>query len=359
MPSDAVKIDIAYKRLSKRQYTSTLKKWHEEIPGKSFSIKFKDIWIDEISSTPPQLSTSTIQVVTDMILTEDVTVDNSLSWVACTIPGNISTRVGDFIQPDKDLSQAYYVKLYDNNGTQIYVGDPVGWEFDYANGVLTFENRPTTFTPPFKISAYRYVGTVGGPDVFPEELSTTLDKSYDGTLGSGSGRIINVDFGPVTLAATNGSAALQINPVDYTPGSNLADGQIVNRGGILYIYDTTRVKWLSMMRQNVIFGAKRADGVYLNLSDFSSNMSGWPTLRDGAILGITAQSSGGYASKQFKILKHGEPTPLFTFNLTNSFYSNGSLNINFSANDLIKILASSEFGVAYNTIITLEIGWRI
>lgn len=349
-------VDITYKRLAtKHQYTSTLKKWHEEFPGKPLTIKLRDLWVDDIPATPPLATTSVVEVVDHLVLTEDVTVDNSLSWLACAYQGDLSTRLGDFIQPDQQLMQGYYVRLFDSNGTQIYVGDPVNWEFDYPNGVLTFENRPTAYVPPFSVSCYRYVGTVGSFDSF----APTLDRAYDGPSGEGAGRIINVDFGPVALNATNGSAALQLSPVEYTPTFGLADGQIVNKAGILYVYDGSRQKWLSMQRQNVVFGAKRADGMYLNLSDFTSNMSGWPALRDGTILGLTAQSSGGCPNKQFKLLRHGNQTPLLSFSLSSYAYVNGALNIDFQGGELIKILASSELGTALNTIINVEIGWRI
>lgn len=355
MSSD-IKIDASYKKLLKRQYTSLNKRWHEEFAGKTASIKFKDVWIDGIPETPPDNSTNIIQVVDGLILTEDLTVDNSLAWLACSTPDNLSSRIGDFIQPDRDLQSGYFIRVFDNTDKQVFVGDQVNWEFDYVNGILTFENQPSLYTPPFKIYGYRYIGDTGTNIGF---TTTTLDHAYDGSFSGGSGRIINVDFGPVVLNPTNGSAALQINPVPYTPSINLEDGQIINKSGILYVYDLTRNKWLSMIRQNIVFGAKRADGIYLNLSNFSSNMSGWPALRDGTILGITAQSSNGYSAKQFKIIKHGESIPLFTFNLTDHYYANGNLNIDFDANELIKILASSEFGVAYNTVINLEIGWRV
>lgn len=354
MASNDQKIDASYKRFKKRQFTTTLKNWHEENPGKPFNIKFSEIWLEELPTTPPEESTSLVEIV-DLVLTEDVTVDGKLSWLACSTPEDLTTRIGDFIDPDENLSRSYSVKVYDNTGTRIFVGDTVGFEFDYANGVLTFENSPVAYTGPFRIEAYRYIGKKG--DV--NDLAGSLDSAYDGPDGDGSGKIINVDFGPVTFNPSNGSAALQINPVQYTPDQNVDEGQIINYGGILYIYDSTRSKWISMIRQNVIFGSQRADGRFLNVGDFSSNMAGWPALRNGVITGLTAQAASGYGQKQFFIMKNNNPSSIMTFNLNNFYYANGDLNIDFSANDLMKILASSEFGVAFHTIINLEIGWRL
>lgn len=356
MPSNDVQINIAYKKFLKRQYTSVNKKWHEEFPGKALTIKLSDVWIDDIPENPPSTSTSSIEIINKLELTPDLTVDGSLSWVACSTPGNLATRFGDFIQPDKELKQGYYIKLYDNNDTQIFVGDDVNWEFDYANGNLTFEFTPSLYSPPFYISGYRYIGRRGFDT---HDFVTPLDEAYDGASGSGSGRVIHVDFGPVQFQAANGSAALQLDPVEYTPSLGLADGQIINRAGILYIYDGTRAKWISMMRQNVTFGIKRADGCYLNVANFSSSNSGWPALRKGTILGITAQASSGYANKKFIMSKNNDPTSIYNFNLNNYYFADGTMSIDFEANDLIKILATSEFTTTYNVVVNLEIAWRI
>jgi hypothetical protein len=357
MPSDPIKIDLAYKKFTKRQYTTTQKRWHEEFPGKSLNIKMKEIWGDTIPINPPVSSTSIVEVISDLVLTHDATVENNRSWLACSTPGDLNTRLGDFIQPDELLSSLYYVKLTDDSGTQIFVGDPINFEFDYGNGILTFEFAPSIFTPPFHIDAYRYIGVKGISSDDPANI-TPLDQAYDGPSGDGSGRIINVDFGPVQFSASSGSAALQIDPVTYTPATGLADGQIINRAGILYIYDSSRTKWLSMNRTNVVFGIKRADGCFLNVGDFTSTMSGWPAMRDGTVTGITVQASGGYASKAFSMSINNDPTPVYSFSLAGHYHSNGALNIDFDANDVIKILTSSENPITHNVIANVEICWR-
>jgi hypothetical protein len=114
-----------------------------------------------------------------------------------------------------------------------------------------------------------------------------------------------------------------------------------------------------MNRQAITFGAKRADGIYLNVSDFSSNMSGWPALRDGVILGITAQASGGYSQKKIQLFKNDDNLPTFEFQLDNLYYANGDLNISFYKNDIVKLLASSQFPTVYNLVINVEIAWRV
>ena len=352
MSQDPIKIDIAYKRFSKREYTSTQKRWHEEHAGKSITIKSKDIWSQEIPVIPPPESTNVVQVLKGLQLTLDVSVENHLTWLACETPNDLNTRLRDFIQPDSELLRGYFVKIYDSNDNRIYVGDPSAWNFDYANGVLFFENAPSNFTPPFKIDAYRYIGEkgVGG--------ASSLQDAYNGPDGEGSGRIIHADFGPVEFGASNGHAPLQVNPINYTPAEG-QPGQVFLRNGIFFVYDDQRAKWLSMNRSTVVFGSKIADGRFLNLNNFSSHMAGWPALRKGTILGITAQATSGNISKSFSILKNNNMTPIFDFNLHNLYYANGNLDLDFEENDLIKLLASSSSSAAYNIIINLEIAWRI
>lgn len=352
MANDPIKIDLAYKRFAKREYTDTQKRWHEEHPGRALTVKSKDIWAEEIPVTPPPTSTAVVEVVSSLELTEDITVDDHKSWYACETPGDLNTRLKDFIQPDGDLLRGYFVKIYDYNDNRIYVGDPSDWEFDYANGILTFLDLPQGFTPPFKIDAYRYIGKKGAGS------AGTLDEAYDGPGGNGSGRIIEADFGPVEINASNGQAPLQLNPINYTPSVGVA-GQMFLRNGIMFVYDDVRAKWLSMNRNTIIFGSKIADGRFLNLNNFSSHMAGWPSLRDGTIVGITAQASSGNINKSFSILKNNSTVSLFDFSLNNLYYANGNLDIDFQENDLIKVLASSTSGAAYQLIINLEICWRV
>lgn len=350
----SIKTDLVYKKVLKKEYTTEQKSWHEESFGRT-AIKYSDVWTDSIPQTPPLDSTDIVQKIINSYLTKDVTVDSNKAWLFCSEMNNLSTRQGDFIEPDRDLSQAYFVRLYDSTGKQIFVGDPVGWMFDYANGILTFENSPSLFVPPFKISAYRYIG-VKGRNVKHEV--TTLNESYRGADNSTENRKITADLGAVEIQPSNDYAPFRIVPSITLPNRDLSEGSMITKDGQIFVWDSNRIKWLALNRQTITFGTKRADGCFLNLSSFSSHMSGWPALRNGTILGITAQASGGYREKQFSILLNNSPTPIFEFNLQDYYYSNGNLNIDFSSNDLIKILTSSRYATTTGVILTLEISWR-
>lgn len=357
-------VDKIHKTTLNREFTSTDKDWYEERPAAELSVKLSNIWIDEIPSTPPNITTDVVKIFHDLTLTEDYTVQAHKTWLTCEEPGLLNTRIGDFIRPSRDHDIKYHVKIFDANGKQIYIGEELEWEFDYNNGILTFKEDPASkYSLPFHLHAYRYVGRkgsvedLGSGDV--EVQPITLDEAYDGDAGGGSGRIIYADSGPVRIVASEGNAPLQLDSVDYTPVNNLADGQIVHRNGIAYIYDESRSAWLSLFRQAIAFGAKRADGVMMNLSNFSSNMSGWPALRKGMIVGVTAQAAGGYSRKHIDVKIKGSDDNLFGFNLFDHYYSNGNLDIPFEENDLIQIKVSSQYEMTYNLIINLEIAWRL
>ena len=361
---DSFELDKVYKTALSREFTSIDKEWYEESPTNELSVKLSSIWLEDIPKSPPLTTTSVVEIINDMTLTEDLTVSDHRAWFTCSEQGLINTRIYDFIQPSRGFDIKYHIKLFDSAGRQVYIGEELEWTFDYSNGILVFKENPSTkYLIPFHIKAYRYIGKKGslknlGTGGATVVGSQTLDEAYDGVDGDGSGRVINADSGPVRITASQGYAALQLDPIDYIPTKNLADGQIIYREGIAYIYDESRHQWLSMFRQAISFGAKRADGIMMNLSNFSSNMSGWPALRKGIIVGITAQASGGYSRKHIDIVKRGQDDVLFGFNLLDHYFADGGLNIPFEENDLIQIKVSSEYEMTYNLVLNLEIAWR-
>lgn len=120
----------------------------------------------------------------------------------------------------------------------------------------------------------------------------TLDEAYD-EGGAGVGRSITVDAGAVvmdTSAATN--APLQLTAKAAAPSTGLADGQLYrDTDGILYTYDSTRAKWLSVERKTFYWGkAGRSRNQYLmSIASIASNNSGYRLMRDATIVGISAQ----------------------------------------------------------------------
>jgi len=345
-----------FKASQNREYTSDLKQWFEENLSSAESVRLENVWIDVIPALPPNITTNVVSIISDLVLTEDQTVAGQQTWVACSQTGMLNTHLGDFIAPDTRLSQKYAVKIFDSAGTAVVMKE---WLFDYHTGILTFSSSPLPkYQAPFHLFAYQYVGRKGTiQDLITTAATSTLGASYEGPNLDGNGRFIYTDNGPVVLHASKGYAPLQIDPITYIPTIGLADGQICLNGGIVYVYDNSRSSWVSMQRQIITFGSKRADGVYMSLGDFSSNLSGWPALRNGIITGVTCQASGGYPSKGMSLIVNS--TTELNFSLSNLLYINPSLSIPFNEGDVIKILVGSAFDTTYGLLVNLEIGWKL
>jgi hypothetical protein len=122
--------------------------------------------------------------------------------------------------------------------------------------------------------------------------NNTLDGAYD-EGGPGAGKTINADSGAVVInSGVSTTAPLEITPKAALPTGGLADGQIAVSGGIMFIYDGTRAKWLSVQRQFLVFGRKgKSQNQYLNFGagTLASNNSGYRLARNATIVSMTAQ----------------------------------------------------------------------
>ena len=120
----------------------------------------------------------------------------------------------------------------------------------------------------------------------------TLDEAYD-EGGAGLGRVITADSGPMVLnTAAATTAPLELTPKALLPTTGLADGQVAIAGGIMFVYDGTRSKWLSVQRQFLVFGRKGITAnQYLNFSagTLPSNNSGYRIGRNATIVSMTGQ----------------------------------------------------------------------
>ena len=147
--------DRAFKTLISKRTTSSGKAFYEEIGDNTINVSIDEVWSSTISSTPSQAVIDGVaELRTLFTLTEDTSVGSQQSYYAYD-----SVRLKDWIS-DK-YGTDYAVKLYQNNGTQIFPTDPSTWFFDYQTGILTFNGSTASFSKPFKITAYRYIGSKG------------------------------------------------------------------------------------------------------------------------------------------------------------------------------------------------------
>lgn len=190
----------------------------------------------------------------------------------------------------------------------------------------------------------------------------TLDESYD-EGGAGAGRIITVDSGAVKLDATSGTyAPIELTQQASAPSSGLAAGQLTVVGGIPYVYDGTRSKWLSIQRGFFAFGRQgltRSQYLDFYVGSLTSNNSGLRIVRDATIVSLSGQfSSSGTGT--FQIRKNDSSSNISTLLLSaTSGAGDTTININLDAGDYLQAAMSATAPFVNDPIIIVEIAWRI
>ncbi|RLB71280.1 MAG: hypothetical protein DRH04_02045 [Deltaproteobacteria bacterium] len=189
-----------------------------------------------------------------------------------------------------------------------------------------------------------------------------LDDAYDGESGSGSGRIVDVDSGPVKLDASNGTdAPLELTPLTSNPTTNLSAGQLMVKNNLLYIYDDSRSKWLSVQRVNFLFGRGRSNqySQYLRcVNGAPSSVTGYRVPRDATITAISVQTQNN-ANANFRIRKNGSHTNLGTLSLSGVSGAHATnLNIDIDAGDYIQIYMQVTSGNVDYPELFIELAYR-
>lgn len=188
-----------------------------------------------------------------------------------------------------------------------------------------------------------------------------LDSAYD-KAGAGLGRTITVDQGPVKLdssGATN--APLELTPKATRSSSGLAGGQLeIGTDGILYAYDASRSKWLSVQRVNLVFGRKgQSKDQFLPFGGgtLPSNNSGYRMLRNAVITGMSGQlDSSGSCSLHCR--SNDAATNIATLTLASELGNQRTdLNVNLSAGDYLQNYLEATSRVN-DPVVIVEIAWR-
>lgn len=166
-----------------------------------------------------------------------------------------------------------------------------------------------------------------------------LDDAYDDhdEWSHGGGRNINVDFGPVSLNASNGFAPLRLQEINYVPNQWLNTGQICVYDSEMFIYDATRSCWNSISGYS-IYGSRNgnAKGQYLRLGDgvsFNDDV-GWVAPWDGVVVSLMGTCRDpSYNSIQLR--KNGNSTSAEVwFSNSNKCWSN-NIDEKFNEGDVL------------------------
>ncbi len=156
----------------------------------------------------------------------------------------------------------------------------------------------------------------------------------------------------------SGYAPIQITPDISAPTQSLAEGQLTLVGGVTYLYDSTRNKWLSINREFPSFIGRFGCGNFLSADKHGGINVGFMALRAATITGITSVVGWGTQNKTFHIMKNGVYTSLQSFTMSAGKLIDDTLDINIDAGDTIQIYFNPG-PQAYSPRINLEIAWRL
>lgn len=136
---------------------------------------------------------------------------------------------------------------------------------------------------------------------------------------------------------------------------------LVVDGGVLWVYDEVRDKWLSSYRLTATAGRKgRAKNSYLHLIDnHPSNLTGYRMTRDGTITAIAAQTRA-VETWTLQIRKNGDPTNIASLSLSGVAGAHDhTVNIDVDEGDQIQFYAdTTAFLGIRHPFAWIEVAWR-
>lgn len=150
---------------------------------------------------------------------------------------------------------------------------------------------------------------------------------------------------------------LILEPRTDAPIYNLTDGAIAIVGGILYIYDGTRSKWLSMDRV-MLQGGRRgsATNIYMRIPDnIATSQTGLRMLRDGTITGLVAQTESS-ATWTFEVRRNGSVIASLTITAASGDQATDT-NVDFSQGDELQLYCNGTS--VPSPVGMVEVAWRI
>lgn len=150
-----------------------------------------------------------------------------------------------------------------------------------------------------------------------------------------------------------------ILPSDGTLKGTPVEGNVEVKSGILYTYDATRSKWLSVDRKLVTAAKKgSANDIYLRVADgIATSETGIRVLRDGTITGLFAQTDGA-ESWTLEIRRNGVSTPIATLAMSAVAGNQATTtNIDVAQGDELQFFANTT-GSIKSPVAGLELAWR-
>ncbi len=185
-------------------------------------------------------------------------------------------------------------------------------------------------------------------------------------------------YSQVGLGITNPTAALEIKTENtgiaalglspQTNPSGTQTGQMAVIGGILYMFDAIRDKWLSVENTGLEFGRRGSGSDPAEVEFGGGDLQTGPTMPfDGTIVGIN-MSAGADNSREIFLFINDVAVPnndsnihvdgVFILDQTTLQYQDNDYNLDFQAGDIIRFSIDSDVDDIESLIINLQVRWR-
>ncbi len=132
--------------------------------------------------------------------------------------------------------------------------------------------------------------------------------------------------------------------------------------GILSVFDANRNKFLSVDRKAIVAGKLgRAKNIYLRSVDgIANNVSSFPMPRGATVVSLSARSASTSTAWKVHLRKNGDPTNLFTLNVTSGSKSNILVDVDLAFDDILQfyVETSAFLGIRHPTV-WAEIAWKV
>lgn len=135
--------------------------------------------------------------------------------------------------------------------------------------------------------------------------------------------------------------------------------RLISNNGILYGYDITRAKILSITRSCFRYSARgrAVKNQFLRVEDGTPTMTvGDIIIRNATITGLSVSTESAQ-SWSVEIYKNGDSTPILSLNLSSEKTKKADYNVDVSDGDILHVKASGE-NIQF-PIVTIEIAWRL
>ena len=215
--SNQTKIDKSFRTLINKEFTTTAKKFYNELGANTINISTTEVWAEDVSSTPgTAVSAGVAKQYTEFTLAPLLGYASSAFYFASGSGFTPGTSI-DRVTINEDLLQrnfisdkygsAYVAVLKDAGGTVVPPTDDIDWNFDYTTGILTVQDpNQGSYTTPYKISVYQYVGKFASASI-GESLNTASVAGSTLTFEKNDGTTFDLT---VAGGATPGGSDTQV-----------------------------------------------------------------------------------------------------------------------------------------------------